>query len=297
MLITRRSVLVGATAIAATAAAEAFDRTERNGLTAQEVVNRIKSRVGIPWRSETVDRIVAGSPDTPVNGMAVTMMATLDVLQRAVSAGKNMVITHEPTFYSHTDATEALLKDPTFQLKSSFINAHQVVVFRFHDHWHSMTPDGVHKGMTRELGWEANADKDRPSQFVFPESSLADFATAMATRLQAHSMRIVGDPQLKVRRVVTNWGYASLMPSLIETVARPDINLIIVGETREWELVEYVQDQVTSGAPKALIVLNHVVSEQAGMKYCAEWLKPSFPELPVQFVPTREPFWVPSLPR
>jgi hypothetical protein len=30
---------------------------------AGEVVERIKGRVGIPWMTETVDRIVAGSPD------------------------------------------------------------------------------------------------------------------------------------------------------------------------------------------------------------------------------------------
>jgi hypothetical protein len=54
----------------------------------------------------------------------------------------------------------------------------------------------------------------------------------------------------------------------------PHIDLVIVGETREWELVEFIEDQISAGARKALIVLNHVVSEQAGMEYCAEWLRP-----------------------
>jgi hypothetical protein len=83
------------------------------------------------------------------------------------------------------------------------------------------------------------------------------------------------------------------MPHLIEVAANPEIDLLIVGETREWELVEYVQDQITSGVKKALIVLNHVVSEQAGMKYCAEWLRPIVPEVPIAFMPSLEPFWVP----
>src|SRR5882672_4594672 len=72
-------------------------------LTAREVVQRIQDHVGIPWQKETVDTFKAGDPDTKVTGVAVTMMATFDVLQRAAASGKNLVITHEPTFYNHPD--------------------------------------------------------------------------------------------------------------------------------------------------------------------------------------------------
>jgi putative NIF3 family GTP cyclohydrolase 1 type 2 len=105
-------------------------------------------------------------------------------------------------------------------------------------------------------------------------------------------MRIVGDPGLEVKRVAASWGYASLMPKMIRIAARPDIDVVICGETREWEMVEYVQDQIASGAKKALIVINHVASEQAGMRYCADWLKPLVPEAPVEFIASKEPFWV-----
>jgi hypothetical protein len=52
-------------------------------LTAREVVQRIQEHVGVPWQKETVDTFKAGDPDTKVTGIAVTMMATFDVLQRA----------------------------------------------------------------------------------------------------------------------------------------------------------------------------------------------------------------------
>jgi putative NIF3 family GTP cyclohydrolase 1 type 2 len=119
----------------------------------------------------------------------------------------------------------------------------------------------------------------------------------MSKRLHARSMRVVGDPKLQVRRVAASWGYVSLWPDFIKVASRPDVELIVVGETREWELVEYVQDQIAAGAPKALIVLNHVVSEQAGMKYCAEWLAPIVPEVPVGFIAAQEPFWQAVPPR
>jgi hypothetical protein len=45
-----------------------------------------------------------------------------------------------------------------------------------------------------------------------------------------------------------------------------------------------------------LIVLGHVVSEQAGMKYCAEWLKSFIDEVPIEFIAADEPFWRPEQP-
>ena len=37
----------------------------------------------------------------------------------------------------------------------------------------------------------------------------------------------------------------------------------------------------------------HVVSEQARMKYCAEWLKGFVTEVPIEFIAAAEPFWRP----
>jgi putative NIF3 family GTP cyclohydrolase 1 type 2 len=155
-----------------------------------------------------------------------------------------------------------------------------------------MKPDGINEGMTRELGWQKNAISDGSHEFVFPQTTLGELVSTMAKRLNAHSMRVVGDAKLPVRRVVANWGYASLMPGVIKVAERPDVDVFICGETREWELVEYVQDQIASGAKKALILMNHVVSEQAGMKYCADWLRPIAPEVPVEFMASAEPFWI-----
>ena len=152
-----------------------------------------------------------------------------------------------------------------------------------------MNPDGINAGMTRELGWEKNAVSEGAREFVFDVATLGGLVETMVKRLNAHSMRVVGDAKMPVKRVVANWGYASLMPSVIKTAARPDVDVVICGETREWELVEYVQDQIAAGAKKALIVVNHVVSEQSGMRYCAEWLKSMVPEVPVEFMASKEP--------
>ena len=75
-------------------------------MNAQEIVTTIQqklSSLNIAWRAQTVDTFKAGSPQTEVKGIATTGMATFDLIKRAAAAGRNFVITHEPTFYNHTD--------------------------------------------------------------------------------------------------------------------------------------------------------------------------------------------------
>jgi putative NIF3 family GTP cyclohydrolase 1 type 2 len=262
---------------------------------AGQVIDRIKAQVGVPWRAETVDTIVYGTPQVIVKGIATTMMATLDVVERAAAQGKNMVITHEPTFYSHQDTTTDFQQDATYKHKAEFLRAHDMVVFRFHDHWHARRPDGIATGMMRELGWEKQVDPANPRRFVFADVPLLQFVRDIEKTLGARTIRVIGDPALPVKRVAVSWGYTSLMPGA-PTFARPDLDVMIVGESREWEVIEFAQDAIKSGQKKALIVVGHVLSEQSGMKYCAEWLRGFVPEVPVEFVAAPEPFWSPDRP-
>lgn len=289
----RRSFLVAGAGLAA--ANLSFSQSAGAGLTAGQVIDRIKTNVGIPWRPQTVDKIIVGSPDMPVKGIATAMMATLDVVQRAAAAGRNMLITHEPTFFTRQDTTDPLKNDPTYQFKLDFLTQHEMVVFHFHDHWHGRRPDGIATGMVRELGWERNIDPQNARQFLFPGVPLARFAKDMQAKLRIRVMRVVGDPAMPVNRVAASWGNVSLNPG-IPLLSQPNVDVLVLGETHEWELVEYAQDMATSGKKKALIILGHVMSEQAGMKYCAEWLRSFVTEVPVEFIPTPEPYWIPDNP-
>jgi putative NIF3 family GTP cyclohydrolase 1 type 2 len=262
-------------------------------LTAGVVIERIKTNVGIPWRAQTVDNLIAGAPATPVRGIATTMMATLDVLRRAQAAGKNLVITHESTFFSHQDTLDQLREDKTYLFKREFIDKHGMAVFHFHDHWHGRRPDGIATGMMRELGWDKQVDAQNPRLFHFDGVTLETLAREIEAKLKARTVRVLGEPEQRLHHVLASWGYVSQFPGTT-LIARPDVDALVVGETREWELVEYVQDMIASGQKKALIVIGHVLSEQAGMKYCAEWLRGFVPEVPVDFVAAEEPFRLPG---
>jgi putative NIF3 family GTP cyclohydrolase 1 type 2 len=260
---------------------------------AREIIARIQEHVGVPWRSETVDTVKAGDPETPVTGIAVTMMATHDVLVRAAAAGRNLVITHEPTFYGHLDQPDDLEKagDPVLAAKRAFVAEHRLVVWRFHDHWHARSPDGIREGMVRALGWEKLARGDEPFLFTLPETSLERLAADLRQKLDVHVLRVVGDPELKVTKVALSPGAGGSLRE-IRALERDDVELLVLGETREWETVEYVADAVAQGRKKALVVLSHIPSEQAGMEECV-WLKGLVRDVPIDFLPARDPFWAP----
>ena len=74
-------------------------------MTAQQIVDRIKTSIGADWGADDVDTFKVGDPSTVVTGVVTTSMATLDVMQKAVQAGANFIITAAPTFYSRADAS------------------------------------------------------------------------------------------------------------------------------------------------------------------------------------------------
>jgi len=259
--------------------------------TARQVVAAIQEHIGIPWQKETVDTFKAGNPDTPVTGIAVTMMATLDVLQRAAANGQNFVITHEPTFYNHLDVPDGMNEaDPVWKEKREFIEKHGMVVWRFHDHWHRRKPDGILAGMAHAMGWEKYQQEENPYLFTMPERTLEALAAEVAKKLGSPVLRVVGEPGMKVTRIAFSPGSAGFVRET-HALEMDNVEVLLVGETREWETVEYAADAVTEGKRKALIVIGHVPSEQAGMEECARWLKTFVKDVPIEFVPTRQPFW------
>ena len=285
---TRREFLAASSAfLSATALGQATPAP----LTAGDVITRIKQQVGIPWREKAVDNLLTGTPATQVRGIATTMMATLDVIQRCAARNLNMIVTHETPFYLHQDQTADIANDPVLRYKLDFCQKHNIALFHFHDHWHARKPDGIAEGMVAQLGWQKNVDDPMdPKRLTFPGIPLGTFVHNMQQTLDAKTMRVLGDPALPVHRVQTSWGFMGREDG-IRIFSDPSVDVLICGETREWELVEYCQDSLTMGNKKALIVVGHVLSEQGGMMLCQHWLKSFIPEVPIEFIAAKEPFW------
>jgi putative NIF3 family GTP cyclohydrolase 1 type 2 len=265
------------------------------GLSAAQLIERILRATGATPPPGTVDTLKAGDPETVVTGIATTFMDTYPVLERAVAERKNLIITHEPTFYNHPDDQSLVATDPVFEQKLTYIREHHLVVWRFHDTWHMRQPDGILAGVVEQFGWTSYQDPTDPHLFTLPPTTVGEVAASLQARTGAGAIRLVGDPGLRVTRVALFPG-ASGVEKQIKALEKEGVELLVAGEAREWETVPYVQDAAAEGRHKALILLGHEVSEEAGMDACACWLRTLFPGIPVSFIPAGEPFRIVASP-
>ena len=278
---------------AAVPASALFPVQHTGPLTALQIVDKIIAQSGAPGRPRTVDRITAGDPTTAVTGIAVAAMATFDCLKAASAAGCNLIVSYEPAWWAEDDGLDRMEGDALFLAKRDFIRAHSLVVFNFHDHWRDRTPDGLAAGMARALGWESYlVDRTQAAAFRLPATTLLGLAKELHAKLGDRTMRMVGDPQLPVRMVAAGWGNLDQMSAI--RLLRGPADVVVCGYTHEWEAVEYAQDMIATGAKKGLILLGDVKSIEAGMPYCADWLKTFITDIPVVFLPVGEPYWNPD---
>ena len=299
----------GALTVAAIAAPLALPSpTAVAPISAAGVIDRIRKSIGVEWKSETVDTIKAGDPATVVSGVVATAMASLNVLHQAVAAGANLVITCEPTFYSRSDlpgppagrgagpaaasAVAAPASDPVYAAKNAFIEKNRLVVFRLNDHWRLRRPDPFAVGLAAALGWSIPQGSGNPSRHAIPPAALSTLAQEIAKKLGSRGgVRVVGDPQTMVRTAALLPGSTPIAAAL---EALPAADVVVAGEVREWESVEYARDVTFSGQRKGLVLVGRVVSEEGGMRECAKWLGTLVPEVPVRHVSAGDPYWRPA---
>jgi len=257
-------------------------------MTAKEIIQKIRENVGIPWQETTFrDVFKVGNPDVQVKGIASTCMATLEQIKRAKAAGLNLIITHEPTFWTDAERMD-LSSDPIYRIKSEYCLKNDIVIFRFHDHVHARKPDMIVLGALQGLGFEFDESQGQGlPTFTIPETTLAELASRVRTRLHAHAFRVVGDPATKVSRIA--FGVGGGMPRFSENV-----DVVFSGEGQEVggaDNMGYALDAASLGIAKGFILLGHIASEEPGMELVATWLKTFLPDLPIQFIPAHELFW------
>jgi putative NIF3 family GTP cyclohydrolase 1 type 2 len=260
----------------------------------KDAVNAILDACAIERISDTCDRLITGDWEAEVNGIATTFMATPDVIRGAAARGANLIITHEPTFFTHADGLGWLEGDEVYRRKQEMIDALGMNIWRFHDHIHSMNPDLIFSGVKRDLGWETFGDPESSFLYTIPPTTVSALAELLKERLGVEVVRVVGDKAINVEKVGLFIGGGSLglgsdtMP--MEVMRAHDLDVIVAGEILEWTLCAYVRDAAQLGLNKALIVAGHNRTEEAGMKHLPEWLSTVLPGLPVCFVEAGDPY-------
>jgi NIF3 (NGG1p interacting factor 3) len=291
MLFSRRQFVAFAAAGCVPGLRVGAQPSQQTSITAQQLIDRIKANLGAVWRDKTIDGFKAGDPATVVTGVVTTVSATLPVLQRAVAAGHNLVITQEPVFYSLNDEPGNRAADPVLLAKKAHIEQKGLVVFRLSDHWTARQPNPMAPALAETLGWTEHRAAGADDIYNIPPTTLGALQTYIRTRLAVRGgLRSVGPASMPVRTVLISPATTDL-PSTVARLSRADV--IIAGEPREWEAVPYVLDMRSAGHSKGMIALGRLLSEEPGMRACATWIKSFVPELRVESITVGDPYWSP----
>jgi putative NIF3 family GTP cyclohydrolase 1 type 2 len=293
--ITRRGFgqWIGGTLAAGAALAGQAEQTAST-ITAAQIVDRIKAKLareGVAWGPTIFDGFKMGDSSVTVTGIATCFQPTFSVLRRAELKKKNFVISHESSFWDGFDPVEVVKDDPVAKLKIQFVAENKMAVWRIHDHWHRLRPDPIFVGLARKLGWSSYYVPDSlPRHYNIPEMSLEDVARHIQRQLGTNNVVVVGDPQLRVKTI---GDCAHILSSVLPALRTCDVAL--VGETPQYDTFEYVRDTVTLGEKKAVVMISHEGLEEWGMEMFADWVRPAAPEVPVEWISTRDPFYVPPI--
>lgn len=256
----------------------------------------------------TSDVVKFGNPDQECTGVITTVCATVEVIRKAAAVGANLIIVHEPLFYSDKDDQEWLKGSPVYEEKVRLLTEAHIVVWRDHDRLHGGSParedreymDLVFYGIMKELGWEEYCVgfHNKPLLYQVPETTAEVLAAELTAKLGLSGARIVGNPNARIRKVffcehVTemNHGGRDADREAILEIENGDFNAMIPFEIIDWTLSAYVRDAAQLGSDKVIIEMGHFNVEESAMKYMAKWL----PELlgfnvPVQFVQAGDSF-------
>ncbi|MBA4385610.1 MAG: hypothetical protein C0410_12805, partial [Anaerolinea sp.] len=223
-----------------------------------------------------------------------TFMATVDVIKSAISQGANLIITHEPTYFTGWDKTDWLQNDEVYLHKLKLINDHKINIWRFHDRMHMTRPDKIFEGIDKDLGWKKYGDPVFHHCYTIPATTVSELTKFLKTALNVKMARIVGEPNSNVERVGFLGGGGSLglgreeMPA--ELIHEARLDALICGDITEWTTCAYVRDAAQLGFNKSMIILGHNRTEEAGMKHLPDWLSTLMPEMPINFIEAGEPF-------
>lgn len=256
--------------------------------TVQDIINLILKAMPSPLSDDSVDTIKSGSASGKVTGVVTTMFPTISVIKETIRLKANFIICHEPSFYNHADKMDMVEGNEVLQRKVQLLKEHNITIWRSHDSWHAVKPDGIIYGVVKKAGWEAYYQPGKLA-FTIPVTPLKDIVAHLKKTLHISHVRLIGDLSQSCKKI-------SLLPGAwggfnqIKTAVNEKPDLLIVGECSEWETPEYIRDARLQGMNISLLILGHAVSEEPGMAWMQEWLQPKLTGIKVTHVRSLDPF-------
>ena len=136
-------------------------------LTADAVVERIRSQVGSTWMGGTSEGFLFGEPTAKVTGIAIGWTPSIELLQKAISLQRNLIISMEPPFWREsgpvfsevsmgTPSMKILEANSVYQYKKKVIDDHGLVLWRFNENYRALPANPRLNGLARTLGYKAH---------------------------------------------------------------------------------------------------------------------------------------------
>lgn len=249
----------------------------------------------------------AGDGDGECTGVVTALSPTVNVIKKTAELGANLLIVHEPTFYTSLDEPGWFEDFPNSvaEEKQALLDKYGISVWRDHDHMHFHNPDGIFTGVLKYLGWEENVTVESSIAFAhflitIPETTVGELCRKLIDTIGLNGVRYIGDANAKVKSLAIV-GHLYPMDTgktrkdgkpleygvqIIDTLERK-ADVILPGEIIEWTALSYVRDAVELGKTKAVINLGHFNWEELGMKYAREWISELVGgEVSVTYVPS-----------
>jgi len=234
-------------------------------------------------KRRTCDGLKAGSLDRKVVRVAVTWMATRAVIEMAAARRADLIICHEPLYYTHYDDLARRRRYPASVAKRALLTPHRIAVYRVHDVWDFLPKYGIHDSWVRQLGIFTPDPNRGP---LMCRVKPAPFAMVLEQVRRAMGLQYVlacGDVSRMVRHVYLGIGAMGIV--VVEQAVKHRADALIVGEQIEWEAVRLAED---SGLPMGLV--GHCVSENAGMQAMVKYLEKQLPGPEYFFLDAGHPF-------
>lgn len=268
-------------------------------VTAGQIISRIRQRIGTAWKSPSSERFECGSENANVTGILTAWTPSIEVLEKAVSLKHNLVISMEPPFWHEFGEVKAevsygrptlemLKQDRAFQFKKKLIDDNGIVIWRFHENYVALPENPRLHALAEVLGMKGREDaaatrKRNGTQsgvYAISETTLRNLAKQAHDLAGAKTLRALGDPQARIRRVALAPGYMTNQ-RLMDIVRGRDVDAVICGDACQWESFEYAEDWIDAGWGKAMILLGQAASESPGGKAMAGWLSSFIADVPV----------------
>ena len=239
-------------------------------------------------KAKTVDRFIIGDPGTVIKKIGTCWMSDWKTCRKAVESGVNVLVTHEPTFYTHWDLDEAnadYFSSPEYtrslylaqvERKKRWIEDNGLVIIRNHDTLDALNDWGIPFALGHFLGF---SNRDIISSRVYynvyriERQSASDYAAKLAGKLSElgqPGVAFYGDPGRMIGSI--GIGTGCICDPMEFADLRPDLFIAIDDTVRTWTQTAYSAD---TGEP--LIVINHGTSEEMGVRSLNRIIRQKYP--------------------